>query len=371
MSLLAERMNHIDSSGIRKVFALASKMTNPVNLSIGQPDYDVDELVKEEAIDQIRAGFNSYTQTWGVEELRDGAAVYYDEKFGVTPKNVMITCGVSGGLFLSLMATIDPGDEVLFADPYFVMYKHLTALFGGVPVPINTYPDFKLTAEAIEAAITPKSKILIINAPANPTGVTLNKAELQSIAQVAKKHDLIVITDEIYESLQYDEAPCTIVGMYDKVVLLNGFSKNVAMTGWRVGYAAGPDEIIQAMNTLQQYSFVCAPSFAQKAAVKALQVDMSDKVAAYRSKRDLLYNGLKDIFPTVTKPGGAFYIFPQAPDNDGDAFVHAAIENNLLIIPGSVFSEEHSHLRISFAAPDETIKQGLDILHRVASTIHA
>ncbi len=373
MQYLADRMNCIDASGIRKVFALAAKLKNPYNLSIGQPDYDVDTVVKDVAIQSIQQGFNSYTQTWGIEELRDGVAAYYDKKFGVTPKNVMITSGVSGGLFLSLLATVNPGDEVLFADPYFVMYPHLVRLLGGVPKPIKTYPGdgipesdaFKLRADALEAAITEKSKILIVNAPSNPTGVTMNREELQTIAEVAKKHNLLVITDEIYESLQYDEAPATLVGMYDKVILLNGFSKNVGMTGWRVGYAAGPEEIIQAMNTLQQYTFVCAPSFAQKAAVEALKVDMSEKIDNYRRKRDLAYDLLKE-FTEVTKPGGAFYIFPKAPGGNGDVFVPRAIENNVLIIPGSVFSDEKTHMRISFAAPDETIKQGIEILRGLA-----
>lgn len=361
MNYLAERMNAIDASGIRKIFALAAQMKNPINLSIGQPDYDVDQICKDEACRQIQAGFNSYTQTWGIEELRHGVSEYYANKFGVPLQNVMITCGVSGGLFLALMATVNPGDEVICGDPYFVMYKHLVTLLGGVSVPVNTYPDFKLTPERIESAITPRTKIIIVNSPSNPTGVTLNASDLQSIADIAKKHGLLIISDEIYESLSYDEPPATMAGRAENVIILNGFSKNMAMTGWRLGYAAGPEAIIQAMNTLQQYSFVCAPSPAQKAALPALKADMSEKVANYRRKRDLVYNALKDVFPCV-KPGGAFYIFPQAPNGDGDQFVKKAIENNVLIIPGSVFSENRSCFRISFAAPDETIIKGCEIL---------
>ncbi len=367
MSFIADRMNKIDASGIRKIFALAAQMKNPINLSIGQPDYDVDELCKEEAIGQIRAGFNSYTQTWGIEPLREAASQYYETKFGVPLKNVMVTSGVSGGLYLALLATVNPGDEVICADPYFVMYKHLVNLLDGVCVPVDTYPDFKLTPERIERAITPRTKLLLVNSPSNPTGVCMNKAELAAIAAVAQKHKLLVITDEIYESLLYDDAPASMVGMYDNVICLNGFSKNAAMTGWRVGYAGGPEEIIQSMNTLQQYTFVCAPSFAQKAAVLALKADMTEKLANYRRKRDLVYEGLADLFK-VTKPGGAFYIFPEVPDGDGDAFVRRAIENNLLIIPGSVFSERKSNFRISFAAPDETIKRGCEVLRRLAES---
>ncbi|MDX9976170.1 MAG: pyridoxal phosphate-dependent aminotransferase [FCB group bacterium] len=365
MNDLAERMNRIDASGIRKVFALAAQMTNPVNLSIGQPDYDVDEAVKNVAIDSIRAGFNSYTQTWGTDELREAVAQYYADKFGAPLRNVMITSGVSGGLFLALMATIDPGDEVIFADPYFVMYKHLVSLLGGVPRPVDTYPDFKLRADAVEAAVTPRTKLLIVNSPSNPTGVSMSREDLEALAAVARKHNLLVISDEIYESLSYDEAPATFAGLYDRAIILNGLSKNAGMTGWRIGFAAGPEEVVQAMNTLQQYTFVCAPSFAQKAAVAALRADMTPKVEAYRRKRDMVYNGLKE-FTQVTRPDGAFYIFPEAPGGDGDAFVRKAIENNLLVIPGSVFSDLNSNFRISFAAADDTIRKGLEILKRLA-----
>ncbi len=368
MGFTAERMGLIDSSGIRKIFALAATMKDPINLSIGQPDYDVDEACKEVAIAQIRGGFNSYTQTWGIEELREAAAEYYATKFSAPLGNVMVTSGVSGGLFLALMATVNPGDEVLFGDPYFVMYKHLVNLLGGHARGVDTYPDFKLTPERVEAAITDRTKILLINSPANPTGVTLNKAEITALVEVARRHKLLVISDEIYESLQYDEAPATAAGLYEHVIVLNGFSKNAAMTGWRVGFAAGPEEIIQHMNTLQQYTFVCAPSFAQKAAVQALKTDMTERVTAYRRKRDIIYEGLKDNFK-VTKPGGAFYIFPEAPQGDGDAFVRKAIENGLLIIPGSVFSDQKTNFRISFASPDETLKRGLEVLNRLATSV--
>lgn len=365
MSFLAERMSRIDASGIRKVFALAAKMKDPINLSIGQPDYDVHTDVKEAAIAAIRAGQNSYTQTWGLDELRVAVQEYYTEKFGVTPQNVMITSGVSGALFLVLLATINPGDEVIFADPFFVMYRHLVNLLGGVPVAVDTFPDFKLTPEAVEKAITPKTKLLIVNSPSNPTGVTLSKAELQALADVGKKHNLLVVTDEIYEALLYDDQPSTMVGMYDNVVLLNGLSKSTGMTGWRLGYAAGPEAVIQAMNTLQQYTFVCAPSFAQRAAIVALKEDLRPKIEAYRRKRDIVYEGLRGHF-NVTKPGGAFYIFPEAPNGDGDAFVQTAIENNLLIIPGSVFSGRKTHFRISFASKDETLERGIEVLKRLA-----
>ena len=365
MSFVARRMGRIDASGIRKVFALAADMVDPINLSIGQPDYDVDDVVKEEAIRQIRAGFNRYTQTWGDAALREACSAYYDRRFGVALDNVMITAGVSGGLFLALMTTVDPGDEVLFADPYFVMYKHLVNVLGGTAVPVGTYPDFRLKAADVEAAVTEKSKVLLVNTPSNPTGATLGRADLEALAAVARKHNLLVLSDEIYEQLQYDEPPATMAGLYDNVIVLNGFSKQAAMTGWRVGYAAGPEEVVQQMNTLQQYTFVCAPSFAQKAAIVALDGDHAHKTEAYRKKRDLVYEGLKDAF-NVTKPGGAFYIFPEAPGGDGMAFVEKAVRNNVLIIPGNVFSEKDTHFRISYATTHDKIEQGIEILCRLA-----
>ena len=368
MDFLADRMNCIDASGIRKVFALAAQMQDPINLSIGQPDYDVDTVVKQVAVEAIHAGFNSYTQTWGIEALRDAIGEYYAQKFGVNLQHVMVTSGVSGGLYLALLATVNPGDEVIFADPYFVMYRHLVRLLGGVPVTIDTYPSFKLTAEKVEAAVTERTKLIIVNSPSNPTGVTLTEVELVALATVAHRHNLLVLTDEIYEALLYDEPPVTMYGMHPNVMLLNGFSKSAGMTGWRVGFAAGPEDVIQAMNTLQQYTFVCAPSFAQHAAVAALKTDMRPRVDAYRAKRDIVYHGLKDAF-NVVKPNGAFYIFPEAPNGDGDDFVRMAIENNLLVIPGSVFSGSKTHFRISFAAPDSVLHQGVETLLRLRESL--
>lgn len=365
MSFVAQRMKRIDASGIRNVFALAAKVREPINLSIGQPDYDVDDVVKEEGIAQIRAGFNKYTQTWGIEELRAEISAYYERSFGTPLENVMITSGVSGGLFLALLATVDPGDEVIMGDPYFVMYKHLVNLLGGVCKMVDTYPDFRLRAEDVEAVITEKSKVLIVNSPCNPTGVTLSGEELERLAGVARTHNLLVISDEIYEQLLYDGPRCSMAGMLENLIVLNGFSKMAGMTGWRVGYAAGPEPVIQEMNTLQQYTFVCAPSFAQKAAIPALHADHSARVSAYRKKRDLVYEGLSAKF-NVVKPTGAFYIFPEAPGGDGERFVAKAIENRVLIIPGNVFSERNTHFRVSFAATDDTILRGVEVLNRLA-----
>ncbi len=367
--MLSSRMHLIDSSGIRKVFDLAAQLENPVNLSIGQPHYDVPDPVKAEAIAQIEAGFNSYTQTQGIPELREAVQNRYQARYGVECDEAIICSGVSGALNLVLMALIDEGDEFLVPDPYFVMYKHLIRFLGGVPVYLDTYPDFSLDPARLKRHVTSKTKGLLLNSPANPTGRVLSEAELRALADFAGAHDLLVISDEIYEDFAYDAPYTTIAKFHPKTIVLNGFSKSVAMTGWRLGYALGPGDLIEAMQTLQQYSFVCAPSFAQKAGLTALEFDNSAYIAEYRQKRDRIYAGLRE-FMEVEKPGGAFYIFPKAPGSAGGvAFVTEAIRRNLLIIPGNVFSEADTHLRISFAASDETIDAGIAILRDLTADV--
>jgi len=362
--MLAKRVAAVDASGIRKVFDLAQKMTDPINLSIGQPHFDVPNPLKEEAKRWIDDGFNHYTVTQGIEEFRHKIRQHYSRQ-GIAIEDVFITAGVSGGILLSLMALVDPGDEVLVPDPYFVMYKHLVRLLGGVPRYVDTYPDFKLRPEKIEECVTAKSKVIFVNTPANPTGVSMTAEELKAVAEVAERHNLIVIFDEIYHSFNYDLPHANIARFHPNTIILNGFSKSHGMTGWRIGYATGPTRIIQEMVKLQQYTFVCAPSFVQKSALAAMDYDMSEHIEQYRRKRDLIYDGLKDKFE-VSRPDGAFYIFPKAPGGDGEKFVEKAIEHNLMIIPGNIFSEKNTHFRISFAAEDETIQKGVEVLNKLA-----
>jgi aspartate/methionine/tyrosine aminotransferase len=362
---IASRMAKIDSSGIRKVFDLAQKMENPLSLSIGQPDFDVPDAIKEEAIEQIRAGFNKYTVTQGIPELRDGVRKHLAEHRMVQAEEVMITSGVSGGLVLASLVLINPGDEVLIPDPYFVMYKHLVNLSGGIPVFYNTYPDFRLRKEELASKVTSKTKILILNSPSNPTGRVLDEGQLKMAADFAQVHDLLILSDEIYEDFVYDSPYVSIGSLYPKTLTVSGFSKSHAMTGWRVGYAAGPGSIIREMIKLQQFSFVCAPSFAQKAALLGLSQRPEKAIVQYKAKRDRIYEKLKE-FLNVEKPDGAFYIFPEAPGGRATAFVAKAIDKGLLIIPGNVFSERDTHMRISYAAADETIDKGIEILREIA-----
>lgn len=364
--MIAHRMSKLDSSGIRKVFDLAQKMENPVNLSIGQPDFDVPEEIKTEAIKAIGKGSNKYTITQGIPELRSALLQKLQNERNVKPESIIITSGVSGALTLAFMVLVNPEDEVIIPDPAFVSYKHMVSFCGGKPVFIDTYPDFNLTAARIQPYITKKTKLLIINSPANPTGATCTSHDLKEIAELAKKHNLLVISDEIYHDYDYNHEFSSIGKYYDKTLILDGFSKSFAMTGWRMGYAAGPAGIISEMTKLQQYTFVCAPSFAQYALSKTLKTDLSKHLESYKRKRSLMYEGLKDNYHLV-KPEGAFYFFPQVPWGTDEEFVTTALQKNLLIIPGSVFSQRNTHFRISYAASEETIKQGIDILNSLAT----
>ena len=366
--ILANRTTKIDSSGIRKVFALAASLENPVNFSIGQPDFDVPEKLKNEAIKAIKAGANKYSQTAGDGLLKEKITEHIKNEFGWENPAVLVTSGVSGGLLLAFMVLINPGDEVIIPDPYFVMYKHLVNMLGGECVFIDSYPDFELPVEKITRAITAKTKLLILNSPCNPTGVVYSEQQIKALAKVAAERDILIMTDEIYEKFCYDSDSPSIANYYDKTILLRGFSKAYAMTGWRLGYAAVHEsikDVIEEMTKLQQYTFVCAPAPFQKAAIAALDYDVSNFVNVYRKKRDLLYDGLKDKFELV-KPGGAFYAFVKAPGGSATDFVEKAIANNVLVIPGNVFSEKDTHFRISYAASDNKIEQGVEILCKLA-----
>ncbi|UCE99160.1 MAG: aminotransferase class I/II-fold pyridoxal phosphate-dependent enzyme [Planctomycetota bacterium] len=367
--IVAERTSKIDASGIRKVFALAAELKDPVNFSIGQPDFDVPEPLKKEAIKAIKAGQNKYSQTAGDSVLKEKIAEQVTKEFGWSEPAILVASGVSGGLLLAFMALVNPGDEVIIPDPYFVIYKHVINLLGGKCVFVDSYPDFKLPVEKIREAITEKTKLIIVNSPCNPTGAVHSQEQIKALAETAGERDIPVMSDEIYEKFCYDGNCTSIANYYDKTLLLRGFSKSYAMAGWRLAYAAAGEplrDVIEEMTKIQQYTFVCAPTPFQKAAIAALDYDISDLVGAYREKRDLLYDGLRDKFELV-KPGGAFYAFVKAPvGGSATEFVENAIANNVLIIPGNVFSEKDTHFRISYATSNEKIKRGIKILRRLA-----
>ncbi len=364
MNYLAERTGCIDASAIRKVMQLASSMKDPVNFSIGAPVHDPPEEMKKAAVEAILQGQNGYSLTAGYPPLQQALTDAIRKEFGWDGVSLIVTSGTSGSLTLSIMATVNPGDEVLIPDPYFVEYRHLVNLLGGKCVYIDTYPDFRLTPAKLESAITAKTKLLIFNSPVNPTGVVYTAAELSSLAAVLKKHSILVFSDEIYRELSFDGPAESLARFYTNSIVMRGFSKIYGAPGWRLGYAAAPGHlgnILDAMTTLQQYTFVCAPTPFQAAAVTSLNSDVSKIVAEYKVKRDLIYQGLKDHFELI-KPAGAFYAFVKAPGGSGTEFVKKAIQNNVLVVPGSAFSEKDSHFRISYTTDNEHIRQGIERL---------
>jgi aspartate aminotransferase/aminotransferase len=297
--------------------------------------------------------------------LREKLQTRIDAEYRHADRRVFVSSGTSGGLALAMWALVNPGDEVIVFDPYFVMYTALTRLVGGVPVIIDTYPDFRLDLNKVADAITPRTKLILLNSPANPTGVIASEDEIRGLARLAAEKNVLLLSDEIYRSFCYDQPFVSPARFNERTLVIDGFSKSHGMTGWRLGFVHGPAEIIDAMIKLQQYTFVCAPQPVQWAGAVALDVDVSGHVAEYKRKRDLVYAGLADRYEVV-KPGGAFYIFPKSPRGTGSEFVASAIENQLLIIPGNIFSTRDTHFRISYAAPDATLHRGLEVLRRLA-----
>lgn len=362
----SDRSRSFDASGIRKVFDLAAKLDKPVNLSIGQPDFDAPDAAKEAAVAAVMGGKNGYTPTQGAADLRLKVQAMVDADYGKGTREAVITSGTSGGLMLAMMATVNPGDEVILFDPYFVMYEAIVKMLGGVPVFIETYPDFQLDVNKVRDAITPRTKLILFNSPANPTGTVATEEICRDLAALAKEKNVLLISDEIYRFFCYDGAFISPAKFSDDVLVLDGFSKCYGIPGWRIGFAHGPAAIMQQILKFQQYSFVCAPSPLQYAAVTAMDTDMDPQFQAYRRKRDLIYEGLKDCYE-IQKPGGAFYAFPKAPFGTATEFITKAItEHQLLAIPGNVFSTRDTHFRLSFAAADETIMQGVEILQKMA-----
>ena len=362
---LAKRSGAFEASGIRKVFDLGAKLTNPINLSIGQPDFDMPEAAKKAACDAIQAGKSGYTPTQGVAVLREKLRGDVQKKYNHSDRDIFISSGTSGSLCLAMLVVAEPGDEVIFFDPFFVMYDSLIKMVGATPVVVDTYPDFRFDVQKLADAITPRTKAIIFNSPANPHGKVATREEVKAVAELAKEKGVLLISDEIYSQFCYKEfvSPAE---YNSETLVLDGFSKTYGMPGWRVGYAHGPAFLIEQMLKFQQYTFVCSPNVGQLAALAALDVDMSPQIEAYKRKRDMLYDGMKDDYDII-KPEGAFYMFPKAPWGTATEFVEKAIsEHSMLIIPGGVFSRKDTHFRISYAATDETIARGLEAFKKLA-----
>lgn len=367
MILLSKRIRNIKESGIRKVFDLAAGDKGKyINFSIGQPHFRVPKQLRKAMADAVEGGANKYAPTRGIPELQQKIAkkLVIENNIQASPDDVIVTSGVSGALFLLFGSILDPGDEVIVPDPYFVLYKEIIIFLGGTPVYLDTYPDFRIDPKKLKKLITKKTKALIINSPNNPTGMVYAKQELSGIADVAEENNLLIISDEIYEKFDYDNKFFSIASIYKNTITLNGFSKSLAVTGWRVGYAHGPSEIIEAMNKLQQYTFVCAPTLAQFAIAKVWSaVDLNKEYEQYRVKRDGLYRALKDKYDFL-KPEGAFYAFIKISKGD-KYFIDKLISQKLLVVPGEAFSNKKGYFRISFAIDDKELKRGLAVLRSV------
>lgn len=361
---LSARALGLESSGIRRVFDLGASLRDPVNFSIGQPDFPVPQAVRDAAKLAIDQGWNRYTPTQGIAPLREKIAEKLTVENGVAvgADDVLVTSGSSGGIFLAFACLLNPGDEIIVPDPYFVMYTQLATFFGARPVLVDTYPDFQLDPGKVAAAITPRTKAILVNSPNNPAGSVYSAETLRAVAEVAAHHGVVLISDEVYEPFIYDGLKHFSVGsVYPDTITLNAFSKTHALTGWRIGYAAGPRAIVEKMKELQQYTFVCAPSFAQVAAITALATGPAEEVAGYSGRRDLMYDGLRQRYE-VAKPRGAFYIMPKVDEKDAGPFVERALARNVLLIPGGVFSSRNTHVRLSFATSEAQIRQGVEIL---------
>lgn len=362
---IADRMKRIDASGIRKVFDLAAHMKDPINLSIGQPHFDTPDAIKQALYKAVAEGKNAYSQTQGIAPLIDKIEKSVAAEFRHTDRKAFISSGTSGGLMLALSVLVNPGDEVIVFDPWFVMYKHLTTLAGGRVVEIDTYPNFRIDLNKVRDAITPRTKVILFNSPANPTGAVATESDVEGLAKLAADHDIALVSDEIYRAFCYDGKFVSPARWNDQTIVIDGFSKSHSMTGWRIGWVHGPQHVIQQMLKLQQFTFVCSPHPVQYAGLAAWDYDVSDRVAEYKRKRDFMVASLRDDYE-VHGAGGAFYLFLKAPWGTGAEFVAEAIKNNLLIIPGNVFSPRDTHFRISYAAEDKTLERGVEVLKRLA-----
>jgi aspartate aminotransferase/aminotransferase len=363
---VARRAGAFDSSGIRKVFDLAATLDDPINLSIGQPDFAMPETARAAAKAAIDAGRNGYTPTQGIPALRERLEERARRETGQPHRRLCVTSGSSGALVLTLMAIIDPGDEVIVFEPAFVMYRPLVEFLGGRVVAIDTAPSFRIDVDRVAAAITPHTRAILLNTPANPTGHVAEADIVRDLARLAESRGVTLVSDELYRSYCYD-APFHSPALHsERVVVIDGFSKSHAMTGWRVGWVHGPADIVNACTMLQQYTFVCAPQVGQWAALAALDTPMDMPLGECRRKRDKLMAGLRGRY-RFEPPGGAFYLYPEAPGGSGRAFAERAVaEEKLLVVPGSVFGAADTHFRIAYTVDERTLDRGIAALERLA-----
>lgn len=362
---LSKTVEEMKPSGIRKFFDLASSMEGVISLGVGEPDFVTSWSVREAAILSLEQGYTSYTANAGLLELREEISAYMNRAFRVeysAKDEIIVTVGASQALDIALRAIVDPGDEVVVVEPSFVSYAPLVALAGGKPVIVHTEKahDFKVQVADLEKALTNKTKAILLCSPNNPTGTMLNRQDLEAIAEFVKKHDLLVLADEIYAELVYDEnyvSMASLDGMKERTILINGFSKGFAMTGWRLGFVCAPYEISKAMLKIHQYAMMCAPTMAQYAAVEALKNGNDDVIEmrnSYRRRRNYFVQSLNEIGLDCHIPGGAFYAFPSVKSTGltSEEFAERLLlEEKVAVVPGNAFGESgEGHIRCSYAS---------------------
>ena len=372
---LSPQVRSIAPSGIRKFFDIAAKMEDVISLGVGEPDFVTPWSIRESCVYGLEQGYTSYTANRGTPELRAEIARFFKDRHNLeysAETDILVTVGVSEALDIALRSVIAPGDEVLIPEPCYVSYQACTTLAGGVPVsvPAKIENEFRITPEELEPYVTPRTKALLIGYPNNPTGAVMERSDLQKIADFAQTYDLIVISDEIYGALTYGnlEHVCfaEFPQMKDRTIVLNGFSKAYAMTGWRIGYALGNPDFIAAMTKIHQYTMLCAPITAQIAAIEALRHGekyMKKMVAEYDRRRRLIYDGFCKMGLDCFEPKGAFYIFPNITSTGYTAseFAEALIQaEHVALVPGNAFGKSgEGHVRCSYATAIDKISEAL------------
>lgn len=374
----------IPPSGIRRFFDIAAEMKGVISLGVGEPDFITPWHIRESCIYGLHRGYTSYTSNYGLLELREGIVKSLDNDYQVTydpRKEVLVTVGVSEGLDLAMRALLSPGDEVLVPEPCYVSYKSCVTLAGGiaVTVPTSMENEFRITAEELEAYVTPRTKILLIGYPNNPTGAVMTRQDLENIALFAKKHDLIVISDEIYAKLTYEGTHtcfASLPDMRERTIVLNGFSKAYAMTGWRIGYAVSNEDFIGAMTKIHQYTMLCTPITAQIAAIEALksgEAQVKHMVTEYNHRRRLILDGFRQMGLDCFEPKGAFYIFPSIKKTGLTSLEFAEqllMTEKVALVPGDAFGESgEGFVRCSYATSTKNIVEAIERIGRFISSI--
>lgn len=381
---LSKKIVGIEPSGIRKFFDVVSEMPDAISLGVGEPDFDTPWRIREEGIYSLERGRTFYTSNAGLKDLKYEICNYLQRKIKVIydyNKEVIVTVGGSEGIDITMRAMLDPGDEVLIPQPCYVSYLPCVVLADGVPVtiPLKEENQFKLTAEELEAAITPKTKILVLPFPNNPTGAVMTREDLEPIAEIVKKHDLYVLSDEIYSELTYGTDHVSIAsfpGMRERTLVVNGFSKGFAMTGWRLGYICGPALIIKQMLKIHQYAILCAPTNSQYAAIEGLkhcEDEVQEMRASYNERRHFLLNEFKKMQLSCFEPFGAFYVFPNIKEfgMTSEEFATRFLqEEKVAVVPGSAFGDcGEGFIRVSYAYSLEDLKEALGRLEKFVGNL--